>query len=87
MKPLEEYYKSPAMAELMSLYGRYGKQRGERLGQFFMNNYIRGAWNYLYYQENEETSKLMIVQWLQRYHYYSTLPKPFKDLEEVYNGN
>ena len=87
MKPLKEYYKSPAMTEVMSLYHRYGKPHGERLGQFFCNNYIRGPWNYLYYQENDDISKLMMVQYLERYHYYNEPPVPLNDLKEVYNEN
>ena len=74
MKPIEEYYRSLAMAEFLSLYKQQGKPSGQRMGQYFVNNWIIGPWDFLYYQEDDSMSKLMIVQWLHRYGYHSTMP-------------
>lgn len=72
MIPIEEYLRSPAMTQLLSEYKSRGNH--QRLGQFFVNHWIVGPWDFLYYHEEPPLCKLMIAQWLQRYHYYDTLP-------------
>ena len=47
-----------------------------RLGQRFVNDFIKESWPELFYETNEHEAIHMIVMWLQHYHYqYDSLPQ------------
>lgn len=48
---------------------------GIRLGQRFVNTYIRGSWPQLFYETDEAKAMKMIEEWLLRHHYYDELPR------------
>lgn len=47
----------------------------ERIGQAFINDFIKGVWTELYYTEDEKKAEEMIFQWLGDMHYYEELPE------------
>lgn len=56
----------------------YNDMRTERLGQYFINCFIRHPWPELYYEENDVTADKMIRQWLTQNHFYVTVPNKIK---------
>lgn len=63
--------------ELYRLVDRLRKQKPEaqRLGQYFVNTYIKGSWPELFYAD-EAKALPMIVEWLDAYQYHDHLPSP-----------
>lgn len=48
--------------------------RSERLGQYFVNRYIKGQWPSLFYEEDTQKAYETIHRWLEDNHYWYTLP-------------
>lgn len=46
-----------------------------RLGQRFVNMYIKNSWPELFHCEDESFSYKMICDWLNAHHYFNELPK------------
>lgn len=46
----------------------------QRLGQAFVNQFIRHPWPELFYEEDEQKALNMIKQWLQNHCYFDTMP-------------
>lgn len=57
-----------------------GEVRHERLGQYFVNRYIKGQWPELFYESDDKKSFEMISKWLGDHQYYDQLPLPVKAL-------
>lgn len=72
----KNYYYSPAMAQLESLYN--SDDYGQRLGQFFCNNFIEGQWSYLFYMEDDMFARRVIAGYLRDHQYYEELPVRLK---------
>ena len=51
-------------------------QRDERLGQFFVNRYIKTAWPDLFYANDYEFAAHLIQDWLKKHNYEEELPQP-----------
>jgi len=67
---------SPAMASLLEMYGQFGTELGERLGQFFINNYIKSVeWPSLFHETDDAKAKPTIQKWLDEHQYTDTLPQ------------
>lgn len=66
MKSLNEIYNT----WLLSL----DYQCGVRFGQYFCNKYIKDSWPKLFYEEDNEQSKKLIVEWLVHHCYTTSLP-------------
>lgn len=65
----------------------WSKQEHERLGQFFINRYIKSiTWPELFYSENHEAAKSMIIQWLTDHQYLDTMPPQVHNIGEYYLG-
>lgn len=52
---------------------------GQRMGQRFVNLYIRNPWPELYYEENEFMSVKIIAEWLVDHQYYDNEPPLAED--------
>lgn len=48
---------------------------GQRLGQRFVNRYIKSSWSELFYEENEQVARILIASWLADHQYLSSLPE------------
>jgi len=57
------------------LYSYYKNPKGERIGQAFVNDFIKEPWPELFYCENYEESAEMILEWLSSHCYVFTMPK------------
>jgi hypothetical protein len=49
-------------------------RKGERLGQAFCNDFIKGSWTELYYEEEEHIAEELIVDYLVTLCYYPETP-------------
>ena len=57
----------------------------ERLGQAFVNDFVKESFPELYYCQNRVKCLDIISEWLERYHYsYDTMPQKIERGE--YNG-
>lgn len=52
----------------------------ERLGQFFVNRFIRSSWPELFYATDDNTAIRLIDEWLERHHYIDKLPMPIRPM-------
>jgi hypothetical protein len=54
----------------------YEQQRSDhqRLGQRFVNTYIKHPWPDLFYESHDGTAYSLIRQWLADHHYTDTMP-------------
>lgn len=68
-----------SIEQLLKEYKIYG--RGERLGQYFCNRYIKKPMPELYYQENSGIALGIIRNWLQMLDYRDELPMPLDERE------
>lgn len=46
-----------------------------RLGQRFVNDFIKHEWPELFYEKDDNTAIWMIEKWLQEHHYFKSLPE------------
>lgn len=53
------------------------RKNNQRLGQYFVNTYIKGAWPELYHETNLVKASLMISDWMDKHQYslYTEIPK------------
>lgn len=51
------------------------KRKHERLGQAFVNDFIKSPWPELFYETDERVANGMIVDWLVAHQYYPNLPE------------
>lgn len=53
---------------------------GQRVGQWFVNRYVKQPWPELYYCENSQKAKAMILAWMQQHCYTSIheIPRVYK---------
>ena len=49
-----------------------------RLGQRFVNTYIKEQWPELFYCRKEQDAMWMIEKWLEDHHYKGDLPQPLE---------
>lgn len=61
-------YQSEALKQL-----RREKPKNQRLGQYFVNTYIKGSWPELFYADDAKALP-MIAEWLEAYQYQECLP-------------
>ena len=47
----------------------------ERLGQAFVNDFIKNAWSELFYQTDTQEAIWMIWDWLNDHQYYPNMPE------------
>lgn len=47
----------------------------ERLGQAFVNDYIKGVWSELFYTNDEGKAQQMIMDYLDQMHYWPNMPE------------
>lgn len=62
------------LKQFLRIHGE-SKSDGQRLGQRFVNMYIKKPWPELFYEQNEHAAKWMIEQWLIDHQYTSELPQ------------
>ena len=63
---------STSIKKLLNLYEK--ERKHQRLGQFFVNNYVKYSWPELFYEEDEEKALNMIQIYLNHYQYTEELP-------------
>ena len=61
------------------------KKDGLRLGQRFVNMYIKDAWPALFYETEDNKAKIMIITWLSMHQYEAVLP-PITDSWRKYEN-
>lgn len=59
-------------------YNDKGFLEGERLGQAFVNDFIRDQWKELFYEENYEKALDLIVDYLVHCSHYPQLPNKLR---------
>lgn len=65
------------MKSFDQLLNKYAvENRSERLGQFFVNQYIKGPWPDLFYMADHEFAAHLIKDWLTDHNYEDKLPQP-----------
>ena len=64
-----------AMAKLLEQHGAKKDADHLRLGQRFVNTYIKGSWPELYYEADDAKAAEMIEQWLHDHQYNDHLPE------------
>lgn len=72
---LDKVVKEPTFNRLMRLYYDSGERRHLRLGQWFINHFVEGAWPELYYEEDEYKASGKIYHWLLDNKLTSKMPK------------
>lgn len=50
----------------------------ERLGQYFVNRYIKSSWPELFNERNDDVSIEIIKVWLEEHNYFTELPQLIK---------
>lgn len=65
---------TPAIVKFFRLHYQEDKCPHLRLGQRFVNMYIKNTWSELFYADDEKASYL-IAQWLNDHQYYDELPQ------------
>lgn len=65
----------PSIIKLLAGYNKEGKPH-LRLGQYFINKYVKYSWPELYYEKDDEKAIKAITIYLQHYQYTDTLPTP-----------
>lgn len=69
------------MNSLQSLLSEYLRdETTERLGQYFVNRYIKKPWPELFYEEYDVKAAAMIDKWLIDNQYTEELPPKVRDL-------
>lgn len=69
------------MKSFQSLLSDYLRsESNERLGQYFVNRYIKKPWPELFYEESDVKAGGMIVSWLEDNQYTEELPEKVQDL-------
>jgi hypothetical protein len=63
------------MTFLQFLADHHSQPRTLRLGQRFVNRYIRASWPTLYYEEDDGVSEAYIRQYLEQHHYGADMPR------------
>ena len=58
----------------------WANQEHERLGQFFVNRYIKGHWPELFYTPDNDKAETLINQWLKDHQYEESMPPKVRDL-------
>lgn len=53
----------------------YSSKSTERLGQRFINDFIKLPWPELYYEEDTVKADAMIREWLTNNHHFCTMPQ------------
>lgn len=71
---IESYYR------VLDLYEKHGKPY-LRLGQFFVNQFIKESWPGLYYMNDRDKEREMITQWLIDHQYFYSLPPLVRELD------
>ncbi len=56
-----------------------------RLGQYFVNVYIKQPWPELFYESDNNKAASMIEQWLTNLHYTDTMPPKLRELKKTIN--
>jgi hypothetical protein len=73
----------PAIEQLKhdfaSSSSRYGYH--ERLGQYFINRYIKSPWPELFYSTDENKTLFLISKWLKDHQYTEQLPSKIRDMD------
>jgi len=59
-------------------YNEKGFLQGERLGQAFVNDFVKTPWPDLFYQEDVDKSMESILSYLNYYQYYDCMPEKIK---------
>lgn len=53
-----------------------------RLGQAFVNIYIKEPWPELFHEPDDKYATVMIEEYLDRHHYYDVMPIPVQELPD-----
>lgn len=64
------------MMSMGLLFNRFKKEgtKGERIGQFFCDRFLKEPWSELYHEDDQGKAVQMIEAWLASHHYIDSLP-------------
>lgn len=77
---------NPAFAKWIHQHKSQPQGHGQRLGQDFVNTFIKGQWPELFYCSDEAKAIELINTWLQDHHYFDVLPAPVRAIDQIHKG-
>lgn len=69
--------------EFIAHHRKMKNQDHQRLGQRFVNGYIKHAWPELFYEADDTKAEAVIQRWLNDHSYTYSFPKPIVEGRDI----